>query len=111
LSILGIQRSFAGCDIGVSRIVQMSSLQDLPEEIEYEENRYPDVGCQKVGDVPMAMMLTNEHIKTVEDNDEGKVYEREPSSVRLEVTLEDKCVAVNALCLERLVELEVSNTD
>lgn len=63
------------------------------------------------GNVPMAMMLTNEYIKTVEENDDGKVDEREPSSVRLEVTLEDKCVAINALCLERLVELEVSDTD
>lgn len=56
-------------------------------------------------------MLANEDVESVEDNDHGKVDQGEPSSVWLELALEDKCITVNALGEESLVELDIRDAD
>ena len=66
---------------------------------------------ERTGDTPVGVVLANEDIKSIEENDDGKVEEGKPCSVWLETTLEDKGVAVNSLRLERLVELNIGQAD
>lgn len=57
------------------------------------------------------MVLASKYFKSVEDDDEGEIKESEPSGVWLEMALEDESVAVNTLCFERLIELDVGEAD
>jgi hypothetical protein len=57
------------------------------------------------------VMLSNKHVEAVEEDDHDEVDQGEPGSVWLEMTLEDKSVAVNPLGFEGLVELEIGNAD
>lgn len=59
----------------------------------------------------MRVVLANKDVESVEENDHGEVEEGEPCSVWLEMTLEDKSVAVDPLRLERLMELDVGDAD
>ena len=63
------------------------------------------------GNVPMRVALSDEDVKTIEENDYGEIGKGEPGSEWLETTLEDQCVAVDTLSLERLVELDVRNAN
>lgn len=68
-------------------------------------------GMVLTGHVPVPMVLTNEDVETIEHNDQGEVGESKPGSVWLEVALEYESVAVNSLCIERLVELDIRKAD
>ena len=57
------------------------------------------------------MVLSNKDVKSVEDDDQGKIPESNPREVWLEGTFEDKRVAIDALGLEGLVELDIRQTD
>jgi len=87
------------------------SLVDFPESVQDEEYGDPEIGSEEVGDIPVRMMLTNEDIKSVEEDDNGEVGEGEPGSEWLEWRLEDKSIAVNTLSLKCLIELHVCNAD
>ncbi len=56
-------------------------------------------------------MTMNEDIKSIEYNDHGEVPEGRPSQIWLERTLENKSISVNTLSIERMVELDVGETD
>ena len=57
------------------------------------------------------MVLADEDVESVEDYDDGEEDDGEPRCVWLEVRAEHESVAINSLCLERLVELEVGDAD
>jgi len=111
LSILCVQSGFTSSNVCIDRADPTCSLEDLPEPVEHEEDWYADIGGKEVSYTPMRMVFTNEHIKSVEDDDQGKVDQSKPCGIWLEATLEDKSVSVNTLCLECLVELEICDTD
>jgi len=111
LSILSIQGRLSGCNIGVFWLDYWRPLENLPEAIEEEEDRDADVGGQEIRYIPVLMVLANKDVETVKEDNEGKEDEGCPSGVWLEMTLEYKSVAINALSIERLVKLDVSKAD
>jgi len=63
-------------------------------------------------DIPVLdAVRRNKDVKTVEDDDHGEEDEGSPGEVGLEGRLEHQGVAVNTLCLERGVELDVGHAD
>ncbi len=62
-------------------------------------------------DVPILMMLPNKYIESVEKDDHCKVREGEPSGIWLELASEDKSIPVHPLSVERLVKLDIRNTN
>jgi hypothetical protein len=57
------------------------------------------------------VVFSNKDVKSVEDDDQSKVPESNPCEVWLEGAFEDKRVAIDALSLEGLVELDIRQTD
>ena len=108
LAILGIEGGLAGEDVGLGGIDPLGALEDLPEGVEAEVDDDADVVGEEAGDVPVAV---DEDVEAVEDDDEGEEDEGDPAEVGLEMRLEDERVAVDALRLERLVELDVRHAD
>jgi len=105
---LGIQRRLATPNIRLTSLDEARPLDDLPDNIQDEENRDTDISRDKVINGPAAL---GEDRKAVEENNDGKVDEREPSGVRLPLALEDERVAVHALGLERGVEADVGDAN
>ena len=66
---------------------------------------------KRTRNIPMRVVLSDKDVKAIEDDDQGKVGEGKPGSVWLETTPEHKCVAVDALSFERLVEMDVCDTN
>jgi len=84
LSIFGIERRLTSCDIGIGWMDPWGSLEDLPEAIENEEDGNAKIGSEEVGDAPVRVVFAYKDIKSVEDDDDGKVGKGKPSSVWLE---------------------------
>jgi hypothetical protein len=57
MSVLGIQRRLTGRDVGVGGVDPVCSLEDLPEEVEDEEDWYANVCCKEVWGVTISIML------------------------------------------------------
>jgi hypothetical protein len=57
------------------------------------------------------VILSNKNIEAVEYNDNSKVGESCPGSVWLEPASEHKSITIHSLRLERLMELDIGDTD
>lgn len=57
------------------------------------------------------MMLSNKDMETIQEDNDTEVSQSSIRSIRLESTLERQSVPVNTLCLQRMVESDISNTD
>jgi len=111
VEILGIQSCLTRCDIRVGCIDEVSPLEDLPEEVEDEEDWDADVGSEEVSNIPMLVARANKDIEAVEDNDQAEEDQGNPGQIGLEVRPEHQGVTVNALCLEGGVELDVGQAN
>jgi len=89
LRILSIQRRLSSRDIRINGSHHLSPLKDFPEEKETKEDWNADVGCQEIGYVPVRVVFTDEYIKSVEEENQGKISEGEPGGVGLEGRFED----------------------
>ena len=107
MGIGGIEGGLAGVEIDVGGVEPLGALEDLPGEVEDDEDGDADV----IGDEVVDVEGGTEDVEAVEDDDEGEEDEGGPGGVGLEGRLEDQRVAVDALRLERLVELDVRDAD
>lgn len=57
------------------------------------------------------MMLSNKDVESVEKDDHCKVGKGKPSGIWLELALEDKSIPVHSLSVERLVELDIRDSN
>lgn len=65
----------------------------------------------RTSDIPVRVVLSNKDIESVEQDNHGEVQQGEPSSVWGEMGSENERVSINALSLERTIELDVRNAD
>lgn len=63
------------------------------------------------GNIPVRVVLTNEDIKSIEQNDHDEETQRDPGCVWLESTLEDKGVSIDPLSCQRAVKFDVGDTN
>jgi hypothetical protein len=97
----------AGPDIGFGRFDECWALDDLPSDIEDEEDWNVDVCSEEVGDIE----TTDEGSETIENDDNREVDKGKPGSKRLKFGLEDKRVPINILSDEGRAEAEISNAN
>lgn len=92
--------------VGLGGIDPLGALDNLPEGVENKVDRDADVSGDKVVKDPGL-----KDVEAVEENDDGKEDKGGVGGVGLEGRFEDERVAVDTLRLERLVKLDVGDTD
>lgn len=106
MCIRRIQRRLAAENIRLSRINPLSPLEELPEHVQQEINRDPDVRRDEVVDVERP-----EDVEAIEQDDDAEEDQGGPGNIGLEGRAEDQSVAVDALGFEGFVELDVGDAD
>ncbi len=101
-----VKSRLSGVNVCLGGIDPMRALVDLPEAVQEEVDGDSDVRGDEVLVAPR-----RPDIEAVEDDDNGEEEEGGIREVWLEWRLEDKGIAVNALSLEGLVELDIRNAD
>lgn len=101
-----VQGGLAGENVCFGGTDPLGALDDFPEEEQGEVNRDADVGRDEVIFGPRF-----ENVEPVEEDDDAEEEEGGVRDKGLEVRFEDEVVAVDALSLEGLVELDVGNAD
>ena len=105
-----VQRRLAGGDVRLGSRDPPGPLEDLPEQEQGEIDRYAHIGRDEIVQIK-ALGRAGEDVEAVEQCDEREEDETEPCRVWLESRLEDEGVAVDTLCFERGVELDVGDGD
>ena len=106
MRVRGVQGRLARRDVRLGRVHPLGPLENLPERVQQEINRYADVVGDEAVDVEGL-----EDVEAVEERHHAEEGEREPRQVWLHGAFEDERVAVDALGLEGLVELDVRDRD
>lgn len=104
MRICGIQRRLARLDIRLRTRDPSRPLEDLPESIEHKVDRDSHITRHEAVLVPRA-----KNVEAVEDSYYCEENEGKVRGVWLEGRFEDKGIAINALCVERVVESYVGN--
>lgn len=84
----------------------MRLLEQLPKHVQEEIDGDSNISGHEFLGAPRT-----KDVEAVEEDDDGEEDEGEPGGVGLEGGLEDESVAVDALCLEGFVELDVGDAD
>ena len=100
-----IHSLFTGKYIGFGRLDKLGALQNLPEQVEYGEDRDTDISGNEIVDTERA-----ENIESVENKDHSEKRPGCPCGIRLPRRFEDQGIAIDALGLESIVKLIVRNT-
>jgi hypothetical protein len=109
---LSIKGCFSTPDVGVGWLDKLGALEYLPERVEQEENGHTNVSSEEISELtgsPLAGM--GEDSKAVEEDDQTKVDQGEPSKVWLIRRPEHQSLAINTLRNESLAELDVGNAN
>lgn len=93
--------------VHIHRANKPRALENLPPEEKCKEDRNPNVRSDEVIDVEGVA----EGVEAVEDDDDGEEGESAPGNVGLEGGSEHQGLAIDALGLEGLVELDVGDAD
>jgi len=105
---LVVNRVLSGPNVRLASAHKARALEDLPEEVQHEEDGDVDVGREEVGRGPVAI---DEDGKAIEDDDDTKVDEREPGRVWLPLGFEDEGVAVNVLRNQGIPEAQIGDAN
>jgi hypothetical protein len=108
---LGVERSLAAPDVGLGGVDKLGALEDLPEDVEHEEDGDTDVGSEEGGELIRAPGADGEDLEAVEEDDQDEVDEGDPGRVWLEPALEDERVSIDALEHQGLAELDEGDAD
>ncbi len=102
-----IQRRFARVQIRLGAADEVSALEDAPEQVQAEINWNADV----VSDEALVIETWSECIEAVEKDDQAEEDSCCVGKVRLEGGLQGELIAIDALCLTRIVKPDVCNVD
>lgn len=105
---LRIQRRLATPNVRLRGLDKRRAFEDAPEHVEGNVDGDSDVGGNEVADGPVA---AREDGESVEEDDDDEVGERRVRRVWLPWAAEDHAVPVDALCDQRLAELDVGDQD
>jgi hypothetical protein len=120
-----VQRSFTRVQIGLTRLDEVRTFDDTPEEIEAEVDGDTDVlfllahlaqngiGCWRthIDDETLIIKSTSNSIEAIEEDDQTKEDCCSIRQIRLERRLERERATIDALRLRRVVEANIRDAD